>query len=60
MQADLSRIYAGIKAVDGWGGRAPIAPGMLLPLWLFATVQGMGSARAITLFTKEHDAYRWL
>lgn len=59
-QADLSRIYAGIKAVEGGCGRTPIAPEILLALWLFATVQGVGSARAIARFTEEHDAYRWL
>jgi transposase len=59
-QADLSRIYAGIKAVEGGCGRTPIAPEILLALWLFATVQGVGSTRAIARFTEEHDAYRWL
>ena len=46
-QADLSRIYAGIKAVEGGCGRTPVAQEILLALWLFATMQGVGSARAI-------------
>lgn len=58
--ADLSGIYAGIKAVEGGCGRTPIAPEILLALWLLATVQGVGSARAIARFTEEHDAYRWI
>jgi transposase len=58
--ADLSGIYAGVKAVEGGCGRTPIAPEILLALWLFATVQGVGSARAIARFTEEHDAYRWI
>jgi transposase len=59
-QADLSRLYAGIKAVDGGSGRTPIAPEILLALWLYATVEGVGSARAIARLTREHDAYRWI
>lgn len=59
-QADMSRLYAGIKAVDGGSGRTPIAPEILLALWLYATVEGVGSARAISRLTQEHDAYRWI
>jgi transposase len=59
-QADVSRLYAGIKAVDGGSGRTPIAPEILLALWLYATVEGVGSARAIARLTQEHDAYRWI
>jgi transposase len=59
-QADMSRLYAGIKAVDGGSGRTPIAPEILLALWLYATVEGEGSARAISRLTQEHDAYRWI
>lgn len=59
-QADLSRMYAGIKAVKGGSGRTPIAPEILFALWLYATVDGVGSARAIARLTQEHDAYRWI
>lgn len=59
-QADLSAIYAGIKAVAGGSGRTPIAPEILFALWLYAIVEGVGSARAIARLTQEHDAYRWL
>jgi len=59
-QADLSRIYAGIKAVEGGSGRTPIAPEILFALWLYATVEGVGSARAIARLTQDHDAYRWI
>lgn len=45
-QADLSWLYAEIKAVDGGSGRTPIAPEILLALWLYATVEGVGSVRA--------------
>lgn len=59
-QADLSGIYAGIKAVEGGSGRTPIAPEILFALWLYATVEGVGSARAIARLTQAHDAYRWI
>ena len=59
-RADLSAIYAGIKAVEGGSGRTPIAPEILFALWLYATVEGIGSARAIARLTQAHDAYRWI
>lgn len=57
---DLSGLYAGIKAVEGGAGRAAIAPEILYALWLYATLESIGSARAITRLTREHDAYRWI
>jgi transposase len=57
---DLSELYAGIKAVEGGAGRAAIAPEILFSLWLYATVEGIGSARKIARLTQEHDAYRWI
>lgn len=59
-QTDLSGIYAGIKAVEGGSGRTPLAPEILFALWLYATVEGVGSARAIARLTQAHDAYRWI
>jgi len=55
-----SAIHAGIKAVEGGSGRTPIAPEILFALWLYATVEGVGSARAIARLTQAHDAYRWI
>lgn len=59
-QVNLEVLYARIKAVEGGVGRPPIAPEILLALWLFATLEGVGSARAVARLTEEHDAYRWL
>lgn len=42
---DLSRLYAGIKAVDGGCGRSAIAPEILLALWLYATMEGVEPPR---------------
>jgi transposase len=59
-RADLSRMYAGIRAVEGGSGRTAIAPEILFALWLYATLDGVGSARAIARLTQEHDVYRWI
>jgi len=59
-KVDLSAVYAGIRAVLGESGRAAIAPEILFALWLYATLEGVGSARAIARLTEAHDAYRWL
>lgn len=57
---DLSMLYGTIKAVEGGSGRSAIAPEILLSLWLYATLEGVGSARALARLCEEHDAYRWL
>lgn len=57
---DLTRFYAGIRAVAGGVGRSAIAPEILLALWLYATLDGVGSAREIARLSEAHDAYRWL
>ena len=57
---DLGPLYAQIKAVDGHAGRPAIDPAILMALWLYATLEGVGSARALARLGDEHDAYRWL
>jgi transposase len=59
-RADLSGMYATIRAVEGGSGRTPIAPEILFALWLYATLEGVGSARALARLTQAHDAYRWI
>ena len=46
--------------MEGGSGRTPIAPEILFSLWLYATVEGVGSARTIARLTEAHDAYRWI
>lgn len=43
---DLTALYRAIKAVEGHPGHPPADPRILLALWLYATVEGVGSARA--------------
>lgn len=57
---DLQGLYARIKAVEGSVGRAPIDPAILMSLWLYATLDGVGSARELDRLCASEDAYRWL
>lgn len=59
-ELDLSALHARIRAVEGHPGRPPIDPAILVALWLHATLEGIGSARALARLCEEHDAYRWL
>lgn len=57
---DLKAFYAPIKAVEGRPGHPASDPRVLLALWLYATAEGVGSARQLARLCEEHDAYRWL
>jgi transposase len=57
---DLSPLYQTIRSVDGRAGRDAIDPGILLALWLYATWEGVGSARQLDRLGQDHVAYRWL
>ena len=57
---DLAAFYAAIRAREGGPGRAAIDPKILVALWLFATMDGVGSAREVDRLCYSHDAYRWL
>jgi transposase len=57
---DLSALYAAIKAVEGHPGHPPADPRILLALWLYATVEGVGSARELDRLCREHIGFEWL
>lgn len=57
---DLSLLYADIRARDEVAGRPTPDPKVLLALWLYATAEGIGSARALDRLCRSHAAYRWL
>lgn len=59
-QLDLSCLYDRIKAVEGRPGHPPADPRVLLALWLYATIEGIGSARALARLCTEHVAFQWL
>jgi transposase len=57
---DLRVLEDHIKAREGHPGHPPASPRLLLALWLYATCDGVGSARALAKLCDSHDAYRWL
>lgn len=57
---DFRGFSARIRAVEGAAGRDPIDPKILLALWLYATVAGIGSARAVARLTERHLNFMWL
>ncbi len=57
---DLSAFYSSIKAVLDQPGRPASDPQVLLALWVYGTVEGIGSARRLAELSQGHDAYRWL
>lgn len=57
---DLSELHDEVKAREGVPGQAAPDPALMLALWLFATVEGVGSARQLDRLCDQHLAYRWL
>ncbi len=57
---DLSPLHAEVHSVEGHAGRPAIDPRIYMALWLYATIEGVGSARALDRLTRQHDAYRWI
>lgn len=57
---ELSPLYEAIKAREGEPGRPPSDPAVLLALWLYATIEGVGSARQLERLAQHDPAYRWL
>jgi transposase len=60
IRLNLDALYAQIKASEGTAGRSRIGPEILLTLWLFATLESVGSARQLARLCESHDAYRWI
>jgi transposase len=56
----LAAFYATIRAREGRAGRPAIDPKILVALWLYATMDGVGSAREVDRLCYSHDAYRWV
>ena len=57
---DLTPLYDAIKAREGVPGHPPAQPELMMALWLWATVEDVGSARRLDQLCREHLAYRWL
>lgn len=59
-QLDMSNILGTINSVESGAGRPAIDPKILLSLWLYATLEGIISARTIADYCKEHIAFQWI
>ena len=59
-ELDLSSWLHDIKAVERHVGRDATDPRLLLSLWVYATLRGIGSARELDRLCSEHMAYKWL
>jgi transposase len=57
---DLGELYAAIAAREGEPGRPTIDPKILMALWLYATVRGVGSARALERLCAREIGFEWL
>ncbi len=59
-QLDLSELVERIQAVEHGPGQAPADPRILMALWLYATLRGVGSARELNRLCRDHVAFRWI
>jgi transposase len=57
---DLKPLEQTIRSVEGHAGRSATDPAIFLALWLYATLDGVGSARHLEELCENHNAYRWL
>jgi transposase len=57
---ELNELNDRIKARGDRPGHPATSPRLLLALWLYATSDGVGSARALERLCNSHDVYRWL
>jgi transposase len=57
---DLAGFHEPIKAREGQAGRDATDPQLLVALWLYACIRGMGSARELARRCEDSAAFRWL
>ena len=57
---DLSPLRHQIKAVTGRPGHPPIDPRILMALWLYATLRGVGSARELAGRCEDDLPFQWI
>ena len=57
---DLGEFYERIRSREGRAGRPATDPQIFLALWIYATVEGVGSAREIERLCQYHLAYQWI
>jgi transposase len=59
-EMDLKPFYDGIASRGSEPGRPALDPKVLLALWLYATSEGVGSARHLARLCERDQAYMWI
>jgi transposase len=57
---DLTLFLQGIRARGERPGRAATDPQLLIALWLYATIEGIGRGRQLAVLCIESNPYKWL
>lgn len=57
---DLTLLLDAVEAREGKPGHPQTDPQILVALWLYATLDGVGSARELARLCEQHHAYQWL
>jgi transposase len=57
---DLTPLYDQIRSRHGRPGHPALDPRICVAVWLYATLEGVGSARALAWLCSNHNAFRWL
>src|SRR5688500_10217931 len=57
---DLAPLYDAVRSREGGPGHPAIDPRIQAALWLYATLEGVGSARALARLCAHHAAFRWI
>jgi transposase len=57
---DLQPLLDRVEAREGTPGHPQTDPAILVALWLYATLDGVGSARELARLCEQQHAYRWL
>jgi transposase len=60
LKLDLAPLHDSIRSRLGGPGRAALDPRLGVALWLYATLEGIGSARALDYLCTHPNAFRWL
>ncbi len=59
-ELDMTSLYQEIKTVEGRAGRPAIDPRILASLWIYATIEGIASARRLAVLCYRDDVFKWL
>src|SRR6478672_13362171 len=54
---DLSPLYVQIRSVEDGPGHPALDPRIAFALWLYATLESVGSARVLTWLCQHHNAF---